>query len=75
MGFTQLGLVDPHLNCFGHIDVRLATCTKATQNRILTAPPAHQTRPFHSLPELLHKVYRVTNLAKNDSISLAMADI
>jgi hypothetical protein len=69
-GFIHLGLVDPHLNCFGQLNVRVAAPLHEGYTK--QDPPPRHIKPI-PLP-LLHEVYHVAVLA-GDSLSLATADM
>jgi hypothetical protein len=69
MGFTRLGLVDPRLNCFGQLDVSLATLYQGYTKQ---DPPPRRVKPI-PLP-LLHNVYWSAVLA-GDPLSRATADM
>jgi hypothetical protein len=68
-GFTHLGLVDPRLNCFGQLDVSLATIYQGYTKQ---DPPPLRVKPI-PLP-LLHEVYCAAVLA-GDPLSRATADM
>jgi hypothetical protein len=72
-GFTKkLDLVDPRLNCFGHIDVRLAILYQGYTPK--QDPPPLRVKPI-PFP-LLHEVSTVLPYwLPGDSLSLAMADM
>jgi hypothetical protein len=68
-GFTQLGLLDPRFNCFGHIDVRLANLYKGYTKH---DPPPRRVKPVPI--SLLHEVARIALIA-GDALSLATSDM